>query len=204
MEYSLYFPQIMPNCVLANVATSWRVLSHLHRSLSQRSIISSSIFERIPREELITKFQSRLKDRPFLPGASEGGFPEFLSGPRDSFPLAVQVLNSKQSSLRELTTKCMEYMEQNIFHSPAILFRGLPAKTAEDFTTIAQAIKGQTLTHQGGLGNRSRVDEKTGTYTASDHPKPFTIELHNELSFNDIFPSKVSRNMVHCCGSLLY
>ena len=191
----------MSNRVLA---TSSRLLSRLRspvltpRSLIQMSTIKTGIFEPMPREELVTKFKSRLRGRQFLPGASEGGFPEFLAEPRESFPLGVRVLNSNQSSLAELATKCMEYVQENLSHNPAILFRGLPAKTAEGFSTIAQVIQGQTLTFQGGLGYRARVDEKVGTYTASEHPKPYSIELHNEMSFNDIFPSKVSRHVE--CG----
>ena len=171
----------------------------IHRSSSQISTIVTSIFEPIPREELVTKFKSRLRDRQFLPGSSEGGFPEFLAEPRDSFPLGVCVLNSNQFTLAELTTKCMEYVKENVADSPAVLFRGLPAKTADDFSVIAQAIQGQTLTFQGGMGNRLPVDKNAGTYTASDHPKPYTIELHNEMSYNDNFPSKVSRHVALAC-----
>ena len=164
----------------------------VHCSSSRlNSTTKASIFEPLPREELVTKFKSRLRGRQFLPGSSEGGFPEFLAEPRDSFPLGVRVNNSIQSSLTELTAKCMEFVEENISHSSAILFRGLPAKTAEDFCIIAQAVGGQTLTFHGGMGNRDSVDKDAGTYTASDHPKPYTIELHNEMSYNDNYPSKV-------------
>ena len=181
-------------------ATSSRFLSRrspilVARSLIHMSTINTGIFEPMPREELVTKFKSRLRGRQFLPGALEGGFPEFLEEPRESFPLGMRVLNSNQSSLAELATKCMQYVENNLSHNPAILFRGLPAKTAEDFSIIAQVIQGQTLTFKGGLGYRAQVDEKVGTYTASEHPKPYSIDLHNEMSFNDIFPSKVSRHV---------
>lgn len=157
---------------------------------------TSSIFEPIPREELVTKFKSRLRDRQFLPGSTGGGFPEFLAEPRDSFPLGVRVNNRNQSSLAQLTEKCMEYVEENFPHSPAILFRDLPAKTAEDFSIIAQAIKGKTLTYDGGTAFRTQIDKSAGTYTASIDPPSYTIEPHNEMSFNDVFPSKVSRYIV--------
>jgi len=166
----------------------------IYLSSSQLSTTSTaSIFEPIPREKLVPKFKSRLRGRQFLPGSSEGGFPEFLAEPRDSFPLGVQVNNSNQSSLTELTAKCMEYVEENFSHSPAILFRGLPAKTAEDFTTIAQAVPGKTMTYEGGTAFRTQVDKSAGTYTASIDPPSYTIEPHNEMAFNEIFPSKVGR-----------
>ena len=154
----------------------------------------ASIFEPIPREELVTKFKSRLRDRQFLPGSSGGGFPEFLAEPRNSFPLGVRVNNRNQSSLAELTAKCMEYVEENFPHSPAILFRDLPAKTAEEFSIIAQAIQDKTLTYEGGTAFRSQVDKNAGTYTASHEPQNYTIEPHNEMAFNDLYPSKVGRH----------
>ena len=165
----------------------------IHHLSSQTSRTTGGIFERIPREELVPKIRSRLKDRQLLPGATGGGFPEFLAEPRDSFPLGVRVNNMNQPSLRELTAKCMEYVEENLPHSHAILFRGLPAKTAEDFSTFAHAMQKQPMTFAGGSGYRSFVDKNAVIYTASDKPKDFTIELHHEMAYNDVFPSKVKQ-----------
>ena len=172
---------------------SQKILTINLRSSQLSAATQASIFEPIPREELVTKFKSRLRDRQFLPGSSGGGFPEFLAEPRDSFPLGVRVNNRNQSTLAELTAKCMEYVEENFPHSPAILFRDLPAKTAEEFSIIAQAIQGKTLTYEGGTAFRTQVDKSAGTYTASIDPPSYTIEPHNEMSFNDLFPSKVGR-----------
>ena len=164
----------------------------IHHSLLQTNTTSASIFEQLPREELVAKSKSRLRDRQFLPGSTGGGFPEFLADPRDSFPFGVRVKNSNKSSLAELTAKCMEYVEENLPHSPAILFRGLPAKTAKDFSIIAQSIPGKTLAYEGGSANRRQVDKNAGTWTANDDSSSFTIETHNEMSYNAVFPSKVS------------
>ena len=191
-------PQIMSARVLT---TLWRLSPGLRPSRTITIYLSASqlsatttkgnLFDPIPRKELVTKFKSRLQGRQFLPGSSEGGFPQFLAEPRDLFPLAVRVNNSNQSSLPELTTKCMEYVEENFSRSPAILFRDLPAKTAEDFSTIAKAVQGKTMTYEGGTAFRTQVDKSAGTYTASIDPPSYTIEPHNEMAFNDIFPSKV-------------
>ena len=152
-------------------------------------------FEPLPRLELVTKFKSRLRDRPFTPGSSNGGFPEYLAEPRESFPLGVRVRNSNQFSLAELTAKCMEFVEENLSHNPAILFRGLPARSAEDFSIIAQTVPWKTLSNEGGAAYRSQVDKDIGTYTASDDPQVFTIEPHNEMAFNDVYPAKVSKGL---------
>ena len=163
----------------------------IHLSLLQTKTTSASIFEQLPQEELVAKSKSRLRDRQFLPGSTGGGFPEFLADPRDSFPFGVRVKNSNKSSLAELTAKCMEYVEENLPLSPAILFRGLPAKTAEDFSIIAHSIPGKTLAYEGGVATRRQVDKNAGTWTASDDPAIHTIEMHNELSYNAVFPYKV-------------
>ena len=124
------------------VATFWRLLSGpLRRPIRTLSSTTASNFKPIPREDLVTKFKSRLRDRQFLPDSSGGGFPEFLAEPRDSFPLGVRVKNSNQSSLAELAEKCMDFIQENFWRSPAILFRGLPAGTAEDFSIIAKTSK---------------------------------------------------------------
>lgn len=97
----------------SGVLTSfWRLSGPPRTPIRILSITTSGIFEPIPREELVTKLKSRLRDRQFLPGSSGGGFPEFLAEPRDSFPLGVRVNNRNQSSLAELSKKCMDYVEE--------------------------------------------------------------------------------------------
>ena len=176
--------------------TLWRLSSAFRRPVhlcsSKLCTTSASIFEPIPREELLTKFKSRLRGRKFLPGSLGADFPEFLAEPRESFPLGVRVKNGNHASLAELTAQCMEYLEENFSHSPAILFRGLPAKTARDFSIIAQAIPGKSMSYDGGSGFRVNVDKDVGIYTASDDPDDYTIEMHNELPYSEVFPSRVS------------
>ena len=86
----------------------------------------------------------------------------------------------------------MEYVEENLARNPAILFRNLPAQTAQDFSVIAQRIPWKGLTYEGGTSFRTKVDENAGTYTANNDPDEITIDPHNEMSYSDIFPSKVS------------
>lgn len=181
------------------VSATWRLSSHFkgprlrttsHVSLPTFGRSLSNVFEPLPKQELVTKFKSRLRGRQFLPGSSGSDFPEFLGEPTDSFPLSVAVKNPNGSSLADLTTKCMEFAEETFSRSPAILFRGLPAKSAEDFSVIAGAIPYKTAAY-GGIGHRSQVDKAAGTYTASERPPNYTIELHNELAYSENFPSKV-------------
>ncbi|KAL9972743.1 hypothetical protein ACROYT_G019108 [Oculina patagonica] len=167
------------------------VINIICRHSTQASPTASSVFQPLPREELVTKFKSRLKDRPFTVGSTGEGFPEFLGEPRESFPHGVQVNNPHQSSLAELTAKCMEYVEKNHAQHPAILFRNLPAQTAQDFSTIAKEIPWKRMTYEGGTSFRQEIDKSVGTYTANDDPDEITIDPHNEMSYAKVYPSKI-------------
>ena len=164
---------------------------------SQENATIRGVFQPLRREELVTKFKSRLKDRPFTIGSTGEGFPEFLGEPRESFPHGVQVINLHQSSLAQLTAKCMEYVEENHAQHPAILFRGLPAETAQDFATISKGIPWKGMTNEGGASYRQKIDKSVETYTANDDPEDLSMDPHNELSYAKVFPSKVSR-LIKC------
>ena len=174
----------------SSICTRKAPLAHIIRfaSIEKRQIPQ---IEPLPREELVTKFKTRLRDRQFAPGSTGGGFPEFLAEPRDSFPLGVRVHNPNQASLAELTAKCMEFVEENHPHSPAILFRGLPAQTADDFSIIAREIPGKPMVYEGGSAFRTQIDKSARTYTASEDPMEVTIDMHNEMSYHSFNPEKV-------------
>ena len=91
----------------------------------------------------------------------------------------------------------MEYVEENHAQHPAILFRDLPAETAEDFATIAKGIPWKGLTSEGGASFRQKIDKSAGTYTANDDPDDLAIDPHNELSYVKGYPSKVS-TLIKC------
>ena len=108
-----------------------------------RNLFSTGTFKPLPREEMLTKFKSRIKDRPSMAGSTGEGFPEFLAEPRESFPHGVLVTNPQQSSLAQLTAKCMEYVEENLTHHPAILFRNLPAKPRRTSLSLLGKFQGK-------------------------------------------------------------
>ncbi|KAL9972742.1 hypothetical protein ACROYT_G019107 [Oculina patagonica] len=180
----------LPRCSIPGTGKAF-AQNIICRHSTQASPTASSVFQPLPREELVTKFKSRLKDRPFIVGSTGKGFPEFLAEPRESFPHGVQVNNPHQSSLAELAAKCMEYVEKNHAQHPAILFRNLPAQTAQDFSTIAKEIPWKRLSFEGASSFRQQIDKSVGTYTANDDPGELAINPHNELSYTTAYPSKV-------------
>ena len=184
----------LPKCNIPRTRKAYvkNIICSYSAQQSQENPTARSIFQPLSREELVTKFKSRLKDRPFTAGSTGEGFPEFLAEPRESFPHGVRVINPHRSSLFELTSKCMGYVEENHAQHPAILFRGLPAETAQDFSTIARAIPWKGMTYEGGASFRQKIDKSIGTYTANDDPDDVTIDPHNEMSYTEVYPSKVS------------
>ena len=48
------------------------------------------------------------------------------------------------------------------------------------------------MIYKGGTAFREQVDKSAGTYTASDDPDDVTIDPHNEMSYSEVYPSKVS------------
>lgn len=160
-------------------------------SSSTQARIEKATFQLLPGEELVPRIKSRLKDRPFMVGSTGEGFPEFLAEPRESFPRGVLVNNPHQASLAELATQCMEYVKENLTDHPAILFRNLPAKTVRDFSIIAQEIPRKRLTYEGGTSFRTKIDSDKGIYTANYDPDEVSIDLHNEMAYTNVYPSKV-------------
>ena len=91
----------------------------------------------------------------------------------------------------------MDYVEENHAQHPAIFFRDLPAETAHDFSTIAKEIPWKGMTYEGGTAFRQNIDKSVGTYTASDDPDDVTIDPHNEMSYTEVYPSKVNSTIKH-------
>lgn len=67
----------------------------------------------------------------------------------------------------------------------------ITCKTAEDFLTITQAIKGKPLSYAGGNVPRPRAIENSEIYQATTEDQAVTIELHHEMAYSSSFPSKV-------------
>ena len=86
---------------------------------------------------------------------------------------------------------CMEYIKKNLTNRRAILFRGIPAETAQDFLGLTQGMRGKPLNYEGGAGSRLKELKNSDIYFASAEPGAYTIELHNEMAYLKAFPKKV-------------
>lgn len=62
----------------------------------------------------------------------------------------------------------------------AILLRGFPVDSPEEFASMVKAVLGRELIDYKGEGSRQRITQ--GVYTSTEAPPEFKIPLHNELT----------------------
>ncbi|XP_077977309.1 dapdiamide synthesis protein DdaC-like isoform X2 [Glandiceps talaboti] len=133
---------------------------------------------------------STLAGRPYFPGAQDSNFPTYLSPPKPNFPLVLSPDNpGNELSIGDWAKLCREQTDSLLHNVGALLFRGLPLCTAEDFSTFIIKMGYQSLRYMGGAGRRDNVADEV--MTASDEPLKFTIDLHTEMSNLSYWPSKI-------------
>lgn len=95
------------------------------------------------------------------------------------------VLTPKDSEMTLANFKIWAEVHQNELKSlmdaqGAVLLRGFPINSAEDFATVVKAVIGRDLIDYKGEGSRKRIAQ--GVYTSTEAPSQFKIPLHNELT----------------------
>lgn len=73
----------------------------------------------------------------------------------------------------------------------AILFRGFPVTTAEDFDRFIAAFDVPNFPYEDSLSNAVRVIKTPRVFTANEAPPTVTIFLHHEMAQTPIYPSKL-------------
>jgi alpha-ketoglutarate-dependent taurine dioxygenase len=74
----------------------------------------------------------------------------------------------------------------------AIMFRGFPLMTAEDFDRFVAAFELPNFPYDQSLSNAVRVNRTERVFTANEAPPEVTIFLHHEMAQTPIYPSKLS------------
>ncbi len=74
----------------------------------------------------------------------------------------------------------------------ALLFRGLPLSGLDDFARFVTAFAGteERFGYAGGASPRKGLGEK-GVYSSTEYPRHLALPLHNELSYADVYPSRL-------------
>src|SRR5688572_11085127 len=73
----------------------------------------------------------------------------------------------------------------------AVLFRGFPVATAEDFDAFVAAFGLPNFPYYESLSNAVRVNKTPRVFTANQAPPEVTIYLHHEMAQTPMYPSKL-------------
>lgn len=70
----------------------------------------------------------------------------------------------------------------------ALLFRGFPLATAEDFDEVVRAFELEPFTYEQSLSNAVRVNRTERVFTANEAPPDVEIFLHHEMAQTPVSP----------------
>jgi alpha-ketoglutarate-dependent taurine dioxygenase len=73
----------------------------------------------------------------------------------------------------------------------AILFRGFPLRTPEDFDRFVTAFALTNFAYDESLSNAVRVNKTPRVFTANEAPPTVTIYLHHEMAQTPVYPSRL-------------
>lgn len=148
-----------------------------------------------------------LTGRVGLPSGDSPLLPSHISGPLavDNFPCIVQTemppdTDPNGPTPEEITgAACavgsfldgeQDTSEGSLLKHGAVLFKGLPIRTPEDFSVFAANLGWTVTTLVNGGTERSIL--AANVRTASDEPANHTIEPHCDMAHNPVFPGKIA------------
>ena len=73
----------------------------------------------------------------------------------------------------------------------AVLFRGFPLATDQDFDVFVRAFEYPNFPYQDSLSNAVRVNRTERVFTANEAPPGVTICLHHEMAQTPVYPSRL-------------
>lgn len=116
-----------------------------------------------------------------------------------TFPLIIE--NTREiKSVPELLSwvqKDVTSYKSALDESGAILFRGFPIKTPEDFDQFSAQFSYGDFTYQDSLSNAVRINFTPRVFTANEAPQHLEIYLHHEMAQTPLSPEKI----FFCCLS---
>ncbi|KAL6006073.1 hypothetical protein ACLOJK_040118 [Asimina triloba] len=108
------------------------------------------------------------------------------------FPTVLSPAASLIPTLQSFTDYIEEqkpWLEQLLFSTGAVLFRGFPVRTASDFNAVVEAFGFEELPYVGGAAPRTNVVGRV--FTANESPPDQKIPFHHEMAQVPEFPSKL-------------
>ena len=107
------------------------------------------------------------------------------------FPLAFELkIKSLEAACQWITENAGRLGEQASSHG-AVLLRGLPLASPEDFDAVVTAFNFPVFSYEDSLSNAYRINYTPRVFSANEAPPEVTIFLHHEMAQTPIFPSKL-------------
>uniref|UniRef100_A0A1J3CRN1 Clavaminate synthase-like protein n=1 Tax=Noccaea caerulescens TaxID=107243 RepID=A0A1J3CRN1_NOCCA len=111
-------------------------------------------------------------------------FPAVIS-PSSAIPIPAQALPLFTQTIK--TQK--PYLDSLLHESGAVLFRGFPVNSADEFNDVVEAFGFDELPYVGGAAPRTSVVGRV--FTANESPPDQKIPFHHEMAQVPEFPSKL-------------
>lgn len=84
-----------------------------------------------------------------------------------------------------------ETLTDDAFRSGAVLFRGFPTRTVEDFDRFILAFGYPNFRYEDSLSNAVRVVKTERIFTANEAPPEVSIYFHHEMAQTPVYPAKL-------------
>jgi len=120
------------------------------------------------------------------------------------FPLVVKIEGFQLNDFFDfIEINCSTIEELTLSHG-AVLLRGLPLTTPDDFDSAIQRFYWENFTYENSLSNAVRLVHTPRVFSANEAPPETTIFLHHEMAQTPLFPSKLfffCQKAANKCGS---
>ena len=117
--------------------------------------------------------------------------PNQLEYARQPFPLALGVKTGDLGEACEWLAENGEQIKRQAASHGAVLIRGLPLATPEDFDAAVSAFGLPNFSYEDSLSNAVRVVYTPRVFSANEAPPETTIFLHHEMAQTPVYPSRL-------------
>lgn len=112
---------------------------------------------------------------------------------RGVFPLVLECrsVNPDQQLVEGWIRQSHAMLDEQAAVHGAVLFRGFPLSTDQDFDRFIRAFGYPNFRYQDSLSNAVRVNRTERVFTANEAPPDITICLHHEMAQTPVYPSRL-------------
>ena len=165
------------------------ICSVIRRTLHMTKIVESQFFTELTSVE-DQQPTIKCRNHKFLSGSKSINLPETVRKftHKNFKVISVNQCNEDLTEMgKQLQPIIEDYLDQSF---STILIKDLPIKEAREFNALVEGFGYVPMSYEAGSGNRENIIGVV--YTASDEPRDFSIEPHNEMAYLPTFPTRVN------------